>query len=71
MDELQAWQIIATYSIVAVVFYCSGIVSGLLQQRRNILQWRLRCLELESVLASLQKREARNVDEIVPETKAA
>ena len=71
MDELQAWQIIVTYSIVAVAFYCSGIVSGLLQQRRNILQWRLLCLELESELASLQNREARDVDEIVPEARAA
>ena len=66
MDELQTWQIIVTYSIVAAVFYCSGIVSGLLQERRNIIQWRLRCLELELELAILQKRKAKNLDELVP-----
>lgn len=71
MDELQSWQIIITYSIVAVAIYATGIVSGLLQQRRKIAQWRSRCSKLEYELASLQKREARNIDEIKPVEKAA
>ena len=68
MDELQTWQIILTYSIVAVAFYCTGIVSGLLLQRRNIVEWRLRCHELELELAILQKRKPRNLDELVSAT---